>query len=162
VNGEINGLWEGWYINGKPNYKGLYNEKGKKQGLWEYWFESGQYREKGSYVSGIKHGHWTSYFEKGNFVDSDGYYSKGKQHGTWTYYYETGGIMKTQNFKNGHLSGKSVSYYSNNKIQSVSNYKVISEKRKGKKQSVANGDWIFYDKTGKEISRMTYKNGIKK
>ena len=41
-------------------------------------------------------------------------------------------------------------------------YKVVSEKRKGKKQSVPNGDWIFYDKTGKEISRITYKNGVKK
>ena len=70
--------------------------------------------------------------------------------------------MKEQNFKNGHLSGKSISYYSNNKIQSVSNYKVISEKRKGKKQSVANGDWIFYDKNGLEISRISYKNGVKK
>jgi hypothetical protein len=70
--------------------------------------------------------------------------------------------MKTQGFKDGHLSGKSVSYYSNNKVQSESNYKVISERRKGKKQSVANGDWIFYDKTGKEISRITYKNGVKK
>ena len=149
-------------MNGKANYKGTYNEKGKKQGFWEYWFETGQYREKGSYVSGIKHGHWTSYYEKGNFIDSDGNYSKGKQHGNWTYYYETGGIMKTQGFKDGRLSGKSISYFSNNKIQSESNYKVVSEKRKGKKQSVAHGDWFFYDKTGKEISRITYKNGVKK
>jgi hypothetical protein len=22
---------EGWYINGKPNYKGMYNEKGKNK-----------------------------------------------------------------------------------------------------------------------------------
>ena len=80
----------------------------------------------------------------------------------WTYYYETGGIMKTQGFKDGRLSGKSISYFSNNKIQSESNYKVVSEKRKGKKQSVAHGDWVFYDKTGKEISRITYKNGVKK
>ena len=70
--------------------------------------------------------------------------------------------MKEQNFKEGHLSGKSIAYYTNNTIQSVCNYKVVSEKRKGKKQGVADGDWIFYDKTGKEISRITYKNGVKK
>jgi antitoxin component YwqK of YwqJK toxin-antitoxin module len=149
-------------MNGKINYKGNYNEKGKKNGAWEYWFENGSYRETGSYVSGIKHGHWTSYFEKGNFVDSDGDYKKGKQHGTWLYYYETGGLMKSQTFKEGHLSGKSISFYSNNKIQSECNYKIISEKRKGKKQSVAHGNWIFYDKLGNEMSRFSYKNGIKK
>jgi antitoxin component YwqK of YwqJK toxin-antitoxin module len=60
------------------------------------------------------------------------------------------------------LSGKSISYYSNNQIQSFSNYKIVNDKRKGKKQSVADGTWIFYDKTGKEISKIVYKNGVKK
>ena len=31
-----------------------------------------------------------------------------------------------------------------------------------KVQSVPDGEWIFYDKNGKEINRMNYENGVKK
>ena len=67
-----------------------------------------------------------------------------------------------QNFKSGQLSGKSISYYPNSKIQVVSNYNITWENRKGKTQSVPDGEWIFYDKNGKEVSRVNYDNGIRK
>ena len=158
------GDWEGWYTSGKPNYKGKYNDKGKKQGEWLYWFENGTFREKANFVNGIKHGNFISYYEKGGFVDTEGKYRKGHQNGTWKYYFETGGLLKTQSFKNGHLSGKCVTYYQNNTIQSTSNYKVVADTRKGKRttQSLPDGDWIFYDKNGKEISRIHYDEGVKK
>jgi len=97
-------------------------------------------------------------------VDSERKYSKGHQNGTWKYYYETGGILKTQSFSDGHLDGKCETYYQNNTLQSVSNYKLVTENRKGKRsvQSVPDGDWVFYDKNGKEISRITYDNGVRK
>jgi antitoxin component YwqK of YwqJK toxin-antitoxin module len=101
-------------------------------------------------------------FEKGNFIDNKGKYRKGHQNGEWTYYFETGGINRIQNFKNGKLSGKSVSYYTNSKLQSECNYKIINDRRKGKVQSVPHGLWVFYDKNGKEINRIHYDNGIKK
>jgi antitoxin component YwqK of YwqJK toxin-antitoxin module len=95
-------------------------------------------------------------------LDSKGKYRKGHQQGTWTYYYETGGINRVQNFKKGKLSGTSLSYYTNAKLQSSCTYKIVKDRRKSKVQSVPDGDWIFYDKNGKEMSRMTYKNGVKK
>jgi antitoxin component YwqK of YwqJK toxin-antitoxin module len=113
-------------------------------------------------VNGIKHGNYIQWFERGNFVDTKGKYRKGHQHGKWTYFYETGGINKIQNFKKGKLSGKSVSYYTNAKLQSVSNYALVRDRRKGKVQSVPDGEWIFYDKNGKEINRVNYDKGIKK
>ena len=119
-------------------------------------------REKCNYVNGIKHGSYVLYHERGGFIDTEGKYRKGHQTGNWKYYYEPGGLLKTQNFKNGRLSGKALSYYSNSKLQSVSNYKIINDRRKGKVQSVADGEWIFYDKSGKEISRINYVDGVKK
>ena len=102
------------------------------------------------------------WFERGNFVDTKGKYRKGHQNGEWTYYYETGGINRIQNFKNGKLSGKSLSYYTNSKLQSECNYKIVNDRRKGKVQSVPHGLWVFYDKSGKEINRISYENGKKK
>ena len=95
-------------------------------------------------------------------MDREGKYRRGHQTGTWKYYYETGGLMKEQNFKEGRLSGTTISYYSNAKIQSICNYTVISDSRKGKLQSVPDGEWVFFDKNGKEMSRITYKDGVKK
>ena len=69
--------------------------------------------------------------------------------------------MKEQNFKEGRLSGKSISYYTNAKVQSICNYTIISESRKGKVQSVPDGEWVFFDKNGKEMSRISYSNGVK-
>jgi antitoxin component YwqK of YwqJK toxin-antitoxin module len=160
--GVIVGEWKGWYNNGKLNYSGKYNSIGKKNGKWMYWHETGQPREECGYVNGIKHGSYKQWFDKGMFVDTQGKYKKGHQHGEWKYFYETGGINKIQHFKNGKLSGKCLSYYTNAKLQSVTNYKIIKDFRKGKVQSVADGEWVFYDKSGKEISRINYHNGVRK
>lgn len=95
-------------------------------------------------------------------VDTKGRYEKGHQSGEWSYYFETGALSKTQNFKEGKLSGKSVSYYPNTKVQSVCQYTLINDRRKGKIQSVPDGEWIFYDKNGTEVSRITYDKGERK
>jgi antitoxin component YwqK of YwqJK toxin-antitoxin module len=94
-------------------------------------------------------------------VDMRGKYRRGHQNGEWIYYFETGGINRIQNFKNGKLIGRSLTYYPNSNLQSECNYKIVSEDRKGKLQSVPDGKWIFYDKNGKEINRMNYRNGQK-
>ena len=127
-----------------------------------YWYENGTPREECSYVNGIKHGSYTQWFEKGSFVDTKGKYRKGHQHGEWKYFYETGGINKIQHFDEGKLSGSSLGYYTNSKLQSKTNYTIIKDSRKGKVQSVPHGEWIFYDKSGKEISRINYDKGVKK
>ena len=38
---------------------------------------------------------------------------------------------------------------------------LVSEKRKGKLQSVPDGEWVFFDKNGNEINRVNYRNGVK-
>ena len=144
------------------NYTGKYNSKGKKSGKWSFKHENGSPREETSYVNGIKHGKHTQWFERGSFVDTQGKYRKGHQHGEWKYYYETGGLNKTQKFKKGKLSGACYSYYSNGKLQSITSYTLKKEMRKGKYQSVPHGEWVFYDKNGKEISRINYVNGARK
>jgi antitoxin component YwqK of YwqJK toxin-antitoxin module len=55
-----------------------------------------------------------------------------------------------------------VSYYPNTKIQSICNYTIVNDRRKGKVQSVPDGEWIFFDKNGVEVSRITYRNGERK
>ena len=154
------GLWQGFYSSGKPNYSGEY-KNGKKNGKWLYWFErNGKLREEATYVMGFKHGHWIQYTENG-FTDSEGKYRRGKQTGTWKYYYETGGTQREQHFKNGHLTGKSTIWQPNQKLQCTMSYTIIKDSRKGHEQSVPDGTWIFYDKNGVEINRITYRRGAR-
>ncbi|MEO8761173.1 MAG: hypothetical protein ABI388_07635, partial [Bacteroidia bacterium] len=80
---------------------------------------------------------------------------------TWQYYYETGGIQREEHLKNGQRTGKSMVWQPNQKLQSVMNYKIIKDSRKGHDQSVLDGSMIIYDKNGAEISRIEYKNGRK-
>ena len=143
------------------NYVGSYNNKGAKKGEWNYFYENGKPRETSNYVNGIKHGKHIQWFEKGVYVDTKGKNRRGHQTGKWSYNFETGGLSRIQNFKNGKLCGKSIIYYPNSTIQAISNYSIINDSRKGKLQSVPDGEWIFYDKTGKEINRMRYSRGIK-
>ena len=70
--------------------------------------------------------------------------------------------MQEQNFKDGRLSGKAVSYYTDGTIKAISNYKILKEKKRGvteKFQSVPHGLWMFYDPKGNEISRVEYMEG---
>jgi antitoxin component YwqK of YwqJK toxin-antitoxin module len=113
-------------------------------------------------VNGYLHGEWIQWYEKGGFVDTKGQYSKGHQQGEWTYYFETGGVSRVQNFNEGRLSGKSTSYFQDGRVQSESAYVVITDKRKGKPQSVPDGTWVFYDKNGNVINRIVYSNGERK
>ena len=118
------------------------------------------WKEISTYIMGFKHGAFIQYTEN-NFIDTKGKYRKGKQTGTWQYYYENGGLQREQHFKNGHLSGKSAVWQPNQKLQSIMNYKVINDKRKGHEQSVPDGTWIFYDKNGAETKRISYRNGVR-
>ena len=70
--------------------------------------------------------------------------------------------MQEQQFKDGRLTGKAISYYTDGTVKAISNYKIMKEKKRGlsvKYQSVPHGTWIFYDTKGAEISRIEYENG---
>ena len=47
-----NGIWTGWWDNGKPKYHGEYNNS-IKSGLWRKWDYSGRLRVESVYIDGV-------------------------------------------------------------------------------------------------------------
>ena len=47
-----NGIWTGWWDNGKPKYHGEYNNS-IKSGLWRKWDYSGRLRFESVYIDGV-------------------------------------------------------------------------------------------------------------
>lgn len=78
-------------------FKGVISDEGKN------------FIYEGRYVEGIKHGQWViKYLTGSNRAILR--YNYDKPHGQWAYFYETNKIESYENFEDGILSGKVVSY----------------------------------------------------
>ncbi len=55
--GERDGLWEDYWSNGKPCFKGNYLN-GKEHGHWEFYRLYGNLWSKGNYLNGKRIGYW--------------------------------------------------------------------------------------------------------
>ncbi len=52
INGEKEGLWIEWHVNGAKRSEGSYRN-GKKEGFWTEWYKNGAKYFEGSYRNGI-------------------------------------------------------------------------------------------------------------
>jgi len=70
----------------EENKLNQFNSQGEKNGYWKEFYINGQLRVKGNYVDGKKEGYWEEYDSKGN-IKSVGFYKHNKKEGQWRYYY---------------------------------------------------------------------------
>jgi hypothetical protein len=77
-NGKRDGLWVGYWDNGRVVFKGAF-KNGKEEGPWVEYYESGQLRFKGAWKNHKRHGPWVYYYENGTKNEAlTGTYRKGK------------------------------------------------------------------------------------
>ncbi len=97
--GQAHGLWERYFKNGFPDFKGFFCN-GKEEGYWEYYYgHQGVIMKRGDYINGEADGHWEYYWRNGNPMFSGGY-SNGKEIGIWFEYYKDGKLMKKSFYAN--------------------------------------------------------------
>lgn len=157
-----------WWYNGNKHYD-IYKENGK----CTYWYENGNKQSEFNLKNGIQEGLRTEWYSNGN-KKGEVNFVKGIENGVKTYYYESGSKMKTETYVDGKLNGITIDYAKNgNKISEctyengilVGPYKEWYDNGKPKfegqfKNGRKNGDWTFYDLSGKPINGK-YKNDIK-
>lgn len=77
-NGKRDGLWVGYWDNGRVAFKGAF-KNGKEVGPWVEYYESGQLRFKGTWKNDKRHGPWVYYYENGTKNETlTGTWHKGK------------------------------------------------------------------------------------
>lgn len=176
--------------------------KGQRHGVWKKTFPgTDQLRYEGAFVHGKEIGEFKFYCEEckdkpsvvKDFNDKDDiavvkYFTikgklvsegkmKGKDRiGEWVYYHKTSKIvMNRENYENGKLHGKVITYYPDGKITEETDYKNgIKEgadnyyspdgvllKKLFYKNDELHGEAIYYDAFGNVIIEGFYKNGKK-
>lgn len=100
----INGDYEGWYKS--YNSDGILELeattlKGNLTGVVEYKYPDGKTRTKGTYTSsGNRTGEWIWYYPNGNIETTGQYTGSGKEAGTWKFYYDNGNLSKEEIYEN--------------------------------------------------------------
>lgn len=175
--GQRHGLWQKTYPGSKQlRYEGTF-EHGKEVG--EFKFYCAECKDKPSVVKDFSSKDDIAnvkYFTiKGKLV-SEGKMKAKDRIGEWLYYHEkTKAVMTSENYENGMLHGKVVTYYPNGKITEESNYKKgIKEgennyyspdgvllKKLFYKDDELQGEAFYYDGYGNVIIEGFYKNGKK-
>ena len=142
-NGKQNGPFEVHYLDGKLQIKGNYKDD-KKDGIWEYYREDGTLEGKVTYKNDEANGKYEAYFENGKTLYSDGTYINGKKNGIEKEYYMSGKVQSVTTYKND--VPEETYYYENGQIF-ISGYV---------KDNTAYGEWKYYDKKGKLVTKGEY------
>lgn len=164
-NGKQNGPFEVHYLDGKLQIKGNYKDD-KKDGVWEYYREDGTLEGKVTYKNDEANGKYESYFENGKTLYSDGTYVNGKKNGIEKEYYMSEKLQSATTYKND-TPEETIMYYPSGKIYMKRNYNKTHEityyYENGQfflsgyvKNNTAYGEWKYYDKKGKLVTKGEY------
>lgn len=140
------GLYIRWYQNGNKEIQETYQE-GKKTGPAKKWDLNGKLIEVLNYKDDSLHGEYLLYYDNGN-VKIEGYFYMGLYDSIWTYYHSNGLKVGEGKFNKG--NGIQRAFFPSGKLMQTVEY--AKNKR--------NGFEIFYDKEGKEVKKVLYKNDI--
>ena len=123
IDGELNGLYREWCINGKLMTEGNY-KNGKQEGLWIYysfWDNCGFLEYEINYKDGLFHGLKKEFWENGQ-LKHKGYWSDGKKHGTHKFWYLGGALGREENYKDDKKHGLHKWWKSNGTLLSEEYY----------------------------------------
>ena len=136
-NGKQNGPFEVHYLDGKLQIKGNYKDD-KKDGVWEYYREDGTLEGKVTYKNdGIE----KEYYISGKLQSATTY--KNDMLEETTMYYPSGKVYMKRNYNKTY----EITYYYENGQIFLSGYV---------KNNTAYGEWKYYDKKGKLVTKGEY------
>lgn len=107
-------------------------------------------RSIGIEVDGKREGRWLEFDEEGNLINEE-FWKDGKRHGN-TSAYLRGKLHYVLPFKHGEMTGKYLGYDVDSGVLIEEGY------YKDKKEDSL---WIYYDKQGRVLEMMLYRNGKK-
>lgn len=144
--GNPNGFWT-WYFEDGQTLREEEYVNGLEDGLSVEYNDTGAVIATGNYIDGMKEGEWTYNINDHKEV---GTYFEGKRNGAWKHYYLSNNQLSFEGFyENGLESGMHVYYWPNGEV-----------KRRG---SYAGGNreglWEFFDRQGKRIVTIEYRDG---
>lgn len=155
------------------------DSKGRKQGEWVTYYEnSTNIKYVGTFKDDIPVGKFKFYYPDGGLkgineyrnngkdsyavmyhpnkkVMSFGKYVDKKKDSTWVYYDEDENLSLTENYTNGELDGKQITYYPKGEFDKQPRVLEITTYKNGLKH----GDWAQYYKNGQKLSEGTYDIG---
>ena len=172
INNILHGEYISFYLNGKIEKKGNYDE-GSPEGMWEYYYENGKLKMAGELKLGEPNGYWTYYFETGN-KRMEGKTVGDRREGDWLIYYQNGAVKRKGIFVDGVRKGIWFYYYEDeilkgkvdffeNRGKYTEYYRSGEIRAKGLKFGTRNqGEWTYYYKNGAKLAKGHYANGKKK
>ncbi len=95
VDGEREGVWN--YDNGDDKEEGSY-QGGLQNGIWKGWFSNGKLSYEINYVQGVPDGKFKTYYNNG-YVREEGFYSMGSREKNWYKYDMQGTLYLTITYK---------------------------------------------------------------
>ena len=109
--GELDGLWIGWYENGQKEFESTWKE-GHQHGLCTQWYENGQKDSEHSIKNYEYDGLRTQWYENGQ-KSGEWNYKNGKYNGLCTEWYKNGQKKEEVNWKEGIQHGLTTKWYEN-------------------------------------------------
>ncbi len=172
INGIKHGNWIIKYIDGETKAILKYNYN-KPDGRWVTFYKNNKMENHEELKNGILEGKVLKYSLRGNtLIRLD--YNHGLLHGEGVFFYENGVLEMISNFKYGKLYGK-IKIFSDKNINLVDGeynqnlrvgiwkfYYMTGDLKTiiNYKNGMRNGESIIFDKSGMELSRIVYYNGI--
>lgn len=165
------GVWNFFFLNGKIEIEGSYNENGKKEGLWSWYYPNGNMLVQENYLDGKREGLYTEYDDKknvivkGNFIEDkedgkwyranndyieEGKYTEGQREGSWKGFYKNGNVCYECNYNDNNFDGKYLRFWENGRIREQGTYIL----------GLKNGSWKSFDALGNLFLIVTYKKGV--
>ena len=147
-NGQKQGKWAKFYINGVPKYEGQFKND-KAWGEFKHYYENGRIKAISNFSSDgiICH---TKTFHENSFPMASGKYIKQKKDSLWLYYSDiNGSLVSEEMYKKGKLHGLSKTYFPDELIIAES-----IEYIDGKK----NGELRKYFPDGSIMTESIYEN----
>jgi len=161
--GKKHGLWQQWYINGKPESE-CYYDNDNYTGTYKEWFDDvdNNLSKQCSFVNDRLHGPYTEWNihnhtipDSHYHVSSHGNYHHGKYHGLWKRYYDTGEPKEEITYEKGHRHGPAKLWYCNHN----SNGGEEHVRQEGQYcNGVKDGIWDVYDNNNLAY-QITYHDG---
>lgn len=145
-NGKLEGIAEGWFVNGNKWYAASY-KNGQVNGLLTKYYYNGYLLSTSNYIEDKQNGNHKEYSSTGT-LKYDINFSNDEQDGILTYYYANGQKEDELNYKKGKAYGTYKSYYEDGKP------KVQGEYVEDKKQ----GLWTTLYNNGIVKEKTTYKD----
>ncbi|PKA83724.1 antitoxin component YwqK of YwqJK toxin-antitoxin module [Ulvibacter sp. MAR_2010_11] len=148
--GKRHGIWKKYFPGTKQlRYEGSF-EHGKEVGTFKFYCEECGDKPTAvkEYKSGDKFAYVKYYTIKGKLV-SEGKMDEKDREGEWVYYHKKSNeVMTRENYVDGKLDGKKITYYTNGKITEEQTYK----------NGIMEGENNFYSPEGVLIKKLKYRN----